>query len=331
MYWSSPYVYFQGNAVVLYCSVFFRKAFLLNIPLYLTIWHPGLDPWMLSFPQQCTRFAIVSCIINIRKTCTVLKIRTWGVGRANVSKLAHAWKLVFNSCFMCYCCVRLTVNMCRNWICFILCFLFACPVCVTVAALVFQWNLILFPRERSKERIAYKCCSRCPLQHVLAFKNVSLDIHCVLCWRWLPPPHHLLHALTHTQHKNNTCLSFGWGALIAPCNQVAVALPPGFLHSSVSPFLAVSELSIFCFQIASSPSAAAVWCRAEVRFDPPLTDFPLWPIVEAYSDQQLAKKKCRLPHSFQRNQCVGAISSTRLWNGNDKQNVSLLQYTISKG
>lgn len=145
-----------------YCSVFFRKASLLSMPFCLKR-RPSLGPWTLArFPQQRTRIAIVGCIITVRKTCTVVNTRTWGVGRVNVSKPMHAWKVVFHFCFMCYCCVRV-VNVCRNWIHLILFFLFACPVCVTVAALVFQWNLILFPRERSKERIAFKCRSRCLL------------------------------------------------------------------------------------------------------------------------------------------------------------------------
>lgn len=77
----------------------------------------------------------------------------------------------------------------------------------------------------------------------------------------------------------NTCLSFGCAALSAMCIKLLflfflVSSKFYISLSSVSPFLAVSELYF-----------AAVGCRAEVWCDPPLTDFPLWPIFKAYSDK----------------------------------------------
>lgn len=100
-------------------------------------------------------------------------------------------------------------------------------------------------------------------------------------------PHTFMCTYAHTALKQ--LFPVGFGALIALCINWLFLL---FLVSSKSGraqyHLSLQRgISYFWFQIAS-PSAAAVWCRAEVRFDPPLTDFPLWPVVQAYSDRAMA-------------------------------------------
>lgn len=92
---------------------------------------------------------------------------------------------------------------------------------------------------------------------------------------------------THAQHLNNTGLSFL--DVVHSLLQASICSSSSFWFPTKAVFhwaryhLSLQRSLIFGFQIASSPCAAAV--GAEVRFDPPLTDFPLWQVFKMYSTQ----------------------------------------------
>ena len=255
---------------------------------------PFLESEQFSSSVYFSRFAIVGSKITAAQlwsSCTV----TTPVGGSQLK-----WKLIIRK--QMYTCLEIGFPRLLSML--LLCQSSEYVYELNLPALAFfKKNLHALPVSRWLLQFSNKISSCFPVKGARgeSHTDAAPGVHCnmsshsksffpghSLCTFMTLPPFTCTSTHTHTQHLNNTGLFPFWkrmhSLLRAPiCSSSPFLFPAKAVFHWARYHLSLQRSLIFGFQIASSPCAAAV--GAEVRFDPPLTDFPLWQVFKMYSTQ----------------------------------------------